>query len=204
MRSSVGAVALVMFTQPVVGPQPLAGNAKAMGRNIHGRKTATLTCYPVGTTSINSDAVRFIHARTRGAVLDDAATNALREMPVAGAACHDVDERVVPKLLEFARKRFGSAWERAADDFGDPLARRQLHLPWSLYGFDVVGKRVAEWFVLKAGNRIHPSWENTVDRPAKEQLVLGARSLATASLPSNAGIEAPPPAACRRTASVPD
>ena len=82
---------------------------------------------------------------------------AARESARAPAALHDTDRRLVGEMMRFAAQRFGDAWSRAAEDFGDPETAVQLFGPWAVYQFAVEGKPVVAWFVEARERRLSNS-----------------------------------------------
>lgn len=70
------------------------------------------------------------------------------------ATLHEMDYRIVEEIMDFAARRFGDAWVRAAEDFDDPKAAAQLFFPWSVYHFVIDGKPVAQWFVEEQRHRL--------------------------------------------------
>ena len=69
-------------------------------------------------------------------------------------AHHDLDERVVGKLSEFAIARFGVAWLSFTDDFVEAAEAHQLSGPWSVYHYLVDGASVLDWYLEEQGRRL--------------------------------------------------
>jgi hypothetical protein len=63
------------------------------------------------------------------------------------AMLHEMDHRIIEDMMEFASRRFGHAWFRAAEDFDDHEAAAQLFSPWSVYHFVIDGRSVVRWFI---------------------------------------------------------
>lgn len=74
--------------------------------------------------------------------------------PMAPAALHEMDQRVVEKMMGFAVRRFGDAWLRVTDDFHDPEGAAQLLIPWAAYHFLIQGKPVVRWFAEEQSDRL--------------------------------------------------
>ena len=66
-------------------------------------------------------------------------------------ALHDLDRRLVVRLTRFALEEYGETWRVFEDDFSDPEASSQLAWPWSVYGFEVAGRSVAETYRAAPG-----------------------------------------------------
>ncbi|MBW2063943.1 MAG: hypothetical protein JRJ03_03300 [Deltaproteobacteria bacterium] len=74
--------------------------------------------------------------------------------PVEPSALHEMDQRLVERMMDFASRRFGDAWLKVADDFDQPDTTAQLLVPWSVYHFLVRGKPVSQWFAEEQGDRL--------------------------------------------------
>ncbi len=59
---------------------------------------------------------------------------------------HALDERVAGLLVGYAARRFGKRMQRVGQLFGAHEQIAQLAIPWSVYGHEIDGQRVAEWF----------------------------------------------------------
>lgn len=70
------------------------------------------------------------------------------------ARIHHVDERLVFEMMRFADERFGAAWRRSWRDFVDADEAKQLHHPWSVYGFLVDAKPIVDWFLTERRSRL--------------------------------------------------
>ena len=66
---------------------------------------------------------------------------------------HELDRRLVVRLTQFALAEFGDEWRSFEDDFSDPDASSQLAWPWSVYGFEMEGRSVAEAYRAAPGHR---------------------------------------------------
>ena len=86
------------------------------------------------------------HAANRGAV-----------------ATHELDERLVLRLTRFALDEFGEKWRAFEDDFADPVAAAPLAWPWSVYGFEVGGRTVADAYRAAHGRRCAPDERRWLD-----------------------------------------
>lgn len=70
------------------------------------------------------------------------------ETDAAQASIHKVDERLVDRMMHYARSRFWIAWlDRAAGDFNDPKMCVNLFGCWAIYHLVVDGKPVVNWFL---------------------------------------------------------
>jgi len=67
------------------------------------------------------------------------------------ASVHQLDERVVEEMQRFAGRRFGAAWARSFDAFEDVEKEIQLASPWSVYGAEVDGRTVVDWYLAEKG-----------------------------------------------------
>jgi hypothetical protein len=91
------------------------------------------------------------------------------------ASVHELDERVVWILKEFAAERYGDKWESLGDKFvraagsSEPLLV-QLSAPWSVYAARVEGRRVVDSFLGECGRRL--SSEECAWLAAQQQAVL--------------------------------
>ncbi|MCP4408079.1 MAG: DUF2384 domain-containing protein, partial [Gammaproteobacteria bacterium] len=74
--------------------------------------------------------------------------------PNASPKVHEVDERMVSQMLDFAAQRFGNALLRATEDFDDHQAAVQLFAPWAVYHFLIEGKPIVQWFIDARGYRL--------------------------------------------------
>jgi hypothetical protein len=63
------------------------------------------------------------------------------------APAHERDQELVEQMRRYAKRRFGAAWARAENDFADAAQSVQLFGPWSVYGFEVEGRPVVDWFL---------------------------------------------------------
>jgi hypothetical protein len=70
------------------------------------------------------------------------------------AAAHDLDERLVRELSEFAMLSFDLEWRRFTRDFVDASEALQLAVPWSVYCFRVRGKTVVDWYLEEHDRRL--------------------------------------------------
>ncbi len=76
-------------------------------------------------------------------------------LPDAGwAPAHAMDEHLVALMRDFAEERFGRTWQRHTRSFDNPEATIQLLNPWSVYGFDVEGRPVVDWFIEERGEHL--------------------------------------------------
>ena len=73
---------------------------------------------------------------------DDSATRTAR----TPAAAHQIDNRLVDEIVDFAVQRFGEPWMREIEDLGDREESPQLIVPWAVYDLAVEGKSAAQWF----------------------------------------------------------
>ena len=77
------------------------------------------------------------------------------------ANVHELDERVVWHLREFAEDRYGQDWEAATDRFvkaaggADPMLV-QLSAPWSVYEAHIDGERPVDAFLEAEGRLLSP------------------------------------------------
>ena len=78
-------------------------------------------------------------------------------------AMHELDERLVVRLTRFALDKFGKRWETFKDDFGDPHAASELARSWSVYGFEVDGRTVADAYRAARGRRRSPEERRWMD-----------------------------------------
>ena len=62
------------------------------------------------------------------------------------ASAHQIDNRLVDEIVDFAVQRFGESWVQAVEDLGDPEELPQLIVPWAVYDLVVEGKTAAQWF----------------------------------------------------------
>jgi hypothetical protein len=62
------------------------------------------------------------------------------------AAAHQIDNRLVDEIVDFAVQRFGEPWMREIEDLGDWEESPQLIVPWAVYDLAVEGKSAAQWF----------------------------------------------------------
>ena len=79
------------------------------------------------------------------------------------AATHELDERLVLRLTRFALDEFGEKWTAFEDDFADPVAAAPLAWPWSVYGFEVGGRTVADAYRAARGRRRPPEERRWLD-----------------------------------------
>jgi hypothetical protein len=70
------------------------------------------------------------------------------------SGAHDLDERLVFELSQFAMMDFGLEWRRFTRDFVDASEVLQLSVPWSVYCFRVQGKTVLDWYLEEHGRRL--------------------------------------------------
>ena len=66
-------------------------------------------------------------------------------------ALHELDRRLATRLARFALDRFGERWQAFQDDFADAHAAASLSGPWSVYGFEVDGRTVADAYRAARG-----------------------------------------------------
>ena len=59
-------------------------------------------------------------------------------------------------MRHYAKRRFGAAWSRAADDFVDPARSLQLFAPWSVYCFELERRPVVSWFLEECAVQLAP------------------------------------------------
>jgi hypothetical protein len=59
---------------------------------------------------------------------------------------HDLDRRLVSRMIAYALTSFPDQSLGAQGVFADAEAAVQLFMPWSLYHFPIDGRPVAEWF----------------------------------------------------------
>src|SRR5262249_11378402 len=76
------------------------------------------------------------------------------------------------ELSRFALRRFGEAGLQAADAFLDARQAMQLAAPWSIYGHEVQGRSVAQWYLAERGSRLHPSERAWLEQQCKAWLSL--------------------------------
>ena len=76
---------------------------------------------------------------------------------------HELDERQVLRLTRFALDRFGEKWQAFEDDFADAAAAAPLARPWSVYGFEVDGRSVADAYRAAHGRRCSPEERRWLD-----------------------------------------
>ena len=81
----------------------------------------------------------------------------------SASATHELDERLVLRLTRFALDRFGEKWRAFEDDFSDAVAAAPLAWPWSVYGFEVDGRSVADAYRAAHGRRRPPEERRWLD-----------------------------------------
>ena len=81
----------------------------------------------------------------------------------SASAMHELDERLVVRLTRFALEEFGEKWEAFQDDFADSVAASPLAWPWSVYGFQVDGRTVADTYRAARGRRCSPEERRWMD-----------------------------------------
>ena len=79
------------------------------------------------------------------------------------AATHELDERLVLRLTRFALDEFDEEWRAFQEDFADPVAAAPLAWPWSVYGFEVGGRTVADAYRAAHGRRRPPEERRWLD-----------------------------------------
>ena len=92
-----------------------------------------------------------------------AADEAEHAQASSATATHGLDERLVLRLTRFALDRFGDEWKAFADDFADAYAAAPLAWPWSVYGFEVDGRTVADAYRAAHGRRCSPEERRWLD-----------------------------------------
>ena len=78
-------------------------------------------------------------------------------------AMHELDERLAIRLARFALQRFGEKWKAFEGDFEDPDAAAPLAEPWSVYGFEVDGRTVADAYRAARGRGCSPEEHRWMD-----------------------------------------
>ncbi len=74
---------------------------------------------------------------------------------------HELDERIVRHLREYAAERYGAKWKAATDRFAraaggaEPLLV-QLAAPWSVYEAQIAGERAVDGFLKEKGGMLSP------------------------------------------------
>ena len=81
----------------------------------------------------------------------------------AASPTHELDERLVLRLTRFALDRFGERWKAFEGDFTDAIATASLAWPWSVYGFEVDGRTVADAYRDAHGRRRPPEEHRWLD-----------------------------------------
>ena len=71
----------------------------------------------------------------------------------AATSTHAMDETLVRRLSGFALREYGEAWEAFEDDFASPDEALPLALPWSVYCFEVDGKRIVDAYLEDRARR---------------------------------------------------
>jgi len=69
-------------------------------------------------------------------------------------AHHDLDAQLIHALMDFAETRFGHEWRRFEKIFSNASEVTQLSLPWSVYGYQVQGATVLDWYLEERGRRL--------------------------------------------------
>ncbi len=92
-----------------------------------------------------------------------AADEAEHAQACSASATHGLDERLVLRLTRFALDRFGERWQAFQDDFTDAPAAAPLAWPWSVYGFEVDGRTVADAYRAAHGRRCSPEERRWLD-----------------------------------------
>jgi hypothetical protein len=69
-------------------------------------------------------------------------------------AGHDLDNRLIHELTEFAFVRYGMAWRQFTRDFVDVEETLQLAVPWSVYHYRTEGKSVLDAYLEKSPRRL--------------------------------------------------
>lgn len=91
----------------------------------------------------------------------DEAEHAVRQ---STATAHVMDDRLVDRLADFARREYGAAWEAFQDAFIDAEEAPGLAIPWSVYGFAVDGRQtVAEAYLDVHRRRCTPQEQRWLD-----------------------------------------
>ncbi|MGH8194105.1 MAG: SEC-C metal-binding domain-containing protein [Woeseiaceae bacterium] len=67
---------------------------------------------------------------------------------------HDVDRRLIERMLRFGARRFGKAWSDAAEAHLDLETQPGLFVPWSVYHVRIDGKPLAQWFTDEQGRSL--------------------------------------------------
>lgn len=89
---------------------------------------------------------------------------------------HELDERIVRHLREYAAERYGAKWKAATDRFAraagaaEPLLV-QLAAPWSVYEAQIAGERAVDGFLEEKGGMLSP--EERAWLTAQQGAVLG-------------------------------
>ncbi|MBK6898569.1 MAG: SEC-C domain-containing protein [bacterium] len=65
-----------------------------------------------------------------------------------------VENRLIKKLVAFAQDRFAGLWRRSGEVFLDDAATAQLAIPWALYGHEVDGHTVLDWYLREGKGRL--------------------------------------------------
>lgn len=66
----------------------------------------------------------------------------------------NVDERLMRKLIDFACRRFGQPWLEHERAFHDVAEAASLVIPWALFGFEVGGRTVLDWYLREEAWRL--------------------------------------------------
>jgi len=89
---------------------------------------------------------------------------AATEPPAAGRAPaeeHELDQRLVGQLVDFATRRLGRDWAGFAADFAEREDILQIAIAWAVYHYRVQGTTVCERFLAERGASLAPrerSW----------------------------------------------
>ena len=68
-------------------------------------------------------------------------------------AMHEMDVRLVARLMQFARRELGRAWQAVQDDFANARESLLLLYPLSVYSLEVDGKTVVDAYLEVHGRR---------------------------------------------------
>lgn len=72
----------------------------------------------------------------------------------AGHPGHELDRRLLARLLNFARAELGEEWLQFAGDFADADASAQLSAHWAAYHYEARGQTVAACYLERHGQRL--------------------------------------------------
>ena len=87
-------------------------------------------------------------------------------------AGHDLDNRLIHELIEFAYVRYGTAWRRFTRDFCDVEETLQLAIPWSVYHYRTEGQSVLEAYLEASPRRLSRAERGWLDAQQAAWLTL--------------------------------